>query len=432
MIVFVGLAAALAMAQGDGGTLTLDEALSIAYQNSYSVKTALSKLEKTRQQLNEAKGHFGPQVSLGATDTIYTPPIQTFGPTGPSEADAKQGTATIALPVDISGLINLGLRAAKASVAAAQDSVDAAKLDLKRDVRRSYFSLLQAEEVVRVDKQALASAQQRLKDTDAQFRAGTAAKVDVLRAQVQVSSAQIDLSTAIRNVALAKQSLNNTLSRPIETDFEPAPIASVPTMTQSAATLNAIAQKVRPDLNSLRENANVLALVTKAQEGGLKPSLSLSTTFSRNFNPTEGTRVSQTVGVIALTWPVFDSGITRSKVKEARQDEEQLKISIQQLGLGISLEVRSALTNINTASERLKLAEEQVTVAEEAFRLSNVRRDAGEGILVEVIDAQTDLTRARVALVSARYDYLAAYADLQRAVGIDQIQEATTNGGAQK
>lgn len=432
MSVLWGLVTAFAVSQGDGGQLTLEQALAIAYQNAFPVKTALSQLEKTRQQVNEARGHLGPQVTLGATDTLYAPGLQTFGPTSPAETSAKAGTATIALPVDISGNIGLALRAARAAVAAQEDNVEAAKLNLRRDVRKAYYNVLQAEEVVRVDQQALASAQQRLKDTEAQFRAGTAARVDVLRAEVQVSSAEIDLSTAKRNVNLAKQSFNNTLARPIETPFEPAPVTALPTVQASDTDLNNVAQKARPDLQGLKENAYVLALATKIQEGGLKPSLNFSATLQHNVDPSSGSRVSQTVGVIAISWPVFDSGITRAKVKEARQDEVQTQIAIQQLGLGISLEVRTALTNLRTAAERLKLAEQQVTVAEEAFRLSNVRRDAGEGILVEVIDAQTDLTRARQALVSARYDYLAAYADLQRAVGIDQVQDTTVNGGSPK
>ena len=433
MIVFWGIAAALTLAQGGSSpSLTLDEALSIAYQNAYSVKTALSQLEKTRQQVNEARGHLGPQVSLGASDTFYSPGIQTSGPSGAPQTSARQTTASVALPVDISGNIGLALRAARAAVSSQLDNVESARLNLRKDVRKAYYSVLQASEVVRVDQQALASAEQRLKDTQAQFRAGTAAKVDVLRAQVQVSSAKIDFSSAERNVTLAKQAFNSTLSRPIETAVELASVSDVPPVQSNAQVLADAAQKYRPDLMSLRETARVLELSTKAQEGGLKPTLSLSAEVQRNYSPAAGSRVSQTVGVIALNWPIFDSGITRAKVKEARQDELQTQIAIEQLGLGISLEVRSALTNLKTASEKLGLAAEQVMVAEEAFRLSNVRRDAGEGILVEVIDAQTDLTRARVALVNTRYDYLSAYADLQKAVGVDQIQNITAPGGAQK
>lgn len=432
MSVIWSLAAAVALSQGEGGKLTLDQALAIAYGNSYNVKTAQSKLEKARQQVNEARGHLGPSVTIGATDTLYSPALVTGGPGTPGMKDSKQATATVALPVDISGNVSLALRGARSSVAAQEDGVEAARNDVRRDVRQAYFRVLQAQEVVRVDEQALASAKQRLKDTEAQFRAGTAAKVDVLKAQVQVSSAQIDLTTANNSVSLAKQAFNNALSRPIEAPVDLEPVGDLPGLPPADSDLEGLAAQKRADLASLKETAHVLELVTKVQEGGLKPNLSLSATFQRNIDPADGSRVSQTVGVIAINWPVFDSGITRAKVKEARQDEAQTQIAIQQLGLGISLEVKSARTNLINAGERLKLAQDQVTLAEEAFRLANVRRDAGEGILLEVIDAQTDLTRARVSLVSARYDYLTAYANLQRAVGVDVLQTTPSNGDAKK
>jgi outer membrane protein TolC len=66
-----------------------------------------------------------------------------------------------------------------------------------------------------------------------------------------------------------------------------------------------------------------------------------------------------------------------------------------------------------------------VALAQEVFRLAQVRRDAGEGTYVEIIDAETDLTRARNGLVSARYDYLTAYAQLQRALGRDDVSGGT-------
>ena len=50
---------------------------------------------------------------------------------------------------------------------------------------------------------------------------------------------------------------------------------------------------------------------------------------------------------------------------------------------------------------------------------TEISLSAGEGIQLEVTDAQTELTRARTLLVSATYDYMTTYAQLQRALGTD-------------
>jgi outer membrane protein TolC len=126
-----------------------------------------------------------------------------------------------------------------------------------------------------------------------------------------------------------------------------------------------------------------------------------------------------------LNVPLFDSGATRARVKEARQDEEAAKIQLKQTQLNISQQVRDAFADLSSAQARLANAQRQVSLAEEVFRLAKVRQDAGEGTYVEVIDAETSLATSRNSLVSAKYDYFLAFSQLQHAMGNDNV-------GAQK
>jgi outer membrane protein TolC len=94
------------------------------------------------------------------------------------------------------------------------------------------------------------------------------------------------------------------------------------------------------------------------------------------------------------------------------------------LKLNISQEVRAALTNMANAMARQKSAIEQDELAKEVVRIARIRRDAGEGTVLEIIDAETQWTTAQNNLVNAMYDYYGAYSDLQRAVGADDIEAA--------
>jgi outer membrane protein TolC len=75
----------------------------------------------------------------------------------------------------------------------------------------------------------------------------------------------------------------------------------------------------------------------------------------------------------------------------------------------------------------LENAIEQVKLAEEVYRLAKVKQDAGAGTYYEVVDAESQLTLARNGQVSARYDYLTSYSQLQRAVGQDDIAAAAVS-----
>jgi outer membrane protein TolC len=60
----------------------------------------------------------------------------------------------------------------------------------------------------------------------------------------------------------------------------------------------------------------------------------------------------------------------------------------------------------------------------EVVRIARVRRDAAEGTVLEIIDAETTLVNARNAVINAEFDFYAAHADLQHAIGADDIDAA--------
>jgi outer membrane protein TolC len=122
-----------------------------------------------------------------------------------------------------------------------------------------------------------------------------------------------------------------------------------------------------------------------------------------------------------VSFPIFDSGITRAKVKQAREDEKLNATNLEQTRLAVSQEVRAAYKNLQTARERLAAAEEQLRLANEVLRIAQIRSDAGEGTTLEIVDAQTQVTAAGNTVVQARFDYLTSYAELQRAAGQDSL-----------
>lgn len=401
------------------GKLTIDEALRIAEQNAFEVRIARSSVEKTRQQVNEVRGNLGPQVRVTTAYTRFDKEIKAEGSVV-RPFDQTESQLVLSMPLDITGVLKRGLAASSIAVKVAQANLASERNDLRLNVRSAYFDVLQAQAQVKVFEEALDSAQKRLRNTELEYQAGAKARVDVLRFQTQVQQAESDLIAAKNGLSLSKNAFNNTLGRPIETPFELVEESALPTVEGDEKSLAETAAKNRPELRAFRYNAEVLKNIRIAEERGLLPSLSFSAIHSRNWNAQgQSTQDQSTFGQINLSIPVWDSGITRARVKAARQDEEQNKIRTEQTELAISLEVRQAYTNLANAKARWDVAKKQVEFAAESFRLANVRYEAGEGILLEVTDAQAELTRARVQLVAATYEYLTTYAQLQRALGTD-------------
>lgn len=421
MITLIGIGAALTLLQQQPQKLSLTDALRIANQKAFSLKISDSNIEKANQRIKEARGALGPKLTLDASYTRFDK-AQTTDFNGNTivtrPVDSKDAKLTFNMPFDITGVTGKVVRGAMVSRQIQILSRAAVKNDLDLAVKRAFLQVLQAKAQQQVAQEQVDLTKERLANVQKEFDAGARAKVDVLRLETQVKQSETDLITTQNNLVLAKQVLNNTLGRPIETPFD----VEDPTFWQptglSDDELVALATNQRPELQANLMQIDLLALLREAEERGNLPSLNLSMNHSRTFGQTGfGTSSGSTVGVLALSWPIFDSGITRARVKQARQDEVQAKIQREQLTLGISLEVRQARTNLENANSRLAVAKKAVELAQETYRLQSLRFASGEGIPVEVADASTELTRAKSNLVAAQYDYLRAIAELERAIG---------------
>lgn len=426
MPIWLGLSL-FAAAAPQTGPMTMDDAVRAALQNGYSVLIAQTRVARQQAAIGEAAGQLGPRANVGANYTRYD--RQGTASVGgqsvvTSPIDTKSFSLGGSIPIDISGTLHHQVGAAKANFRATQENFVTAGNDIKLNARDAFLQVLRAQKLISVQQQALTDAQEQLKNTQLLEQGGVAAHVDTLRAQSQVQQAQSDLIAAQNALAIANANFNAVLARPIDTPVDLVDIAALPPQPAQEAKLREDAHKRRPEARSLLQVRQALAEVRRAEQGGLLPTLNFSVNYNRNLDTGAFSQPYTLAGTFTFALPIFDSGVTRARVREARQDEEQARIQYEQTLESISQEVRQAMANLTNAQQRLESATKQVQYADENLRLARLRYQAGEGILLQVTDAETLLTQARNQEVTARYDYLTSYAQLQHALGTDDVDAA--------
>ncbi len=417
--------------------MTLDQALEIAHSNAFDVKTSESQLRQAQDRVNEARGLLGPRVVLGGSYTRFDRGITATtsggggggGTTVIQPIDQKQATAQLTMPIDITGTLSKGVAGARAAVNASRENLAATENVLNLDVRTAYYGVLRAQALVGVAQQEVANSKQAVTTEQQQETAGVVAHVDVLRLQAQLAQSQSDLIAAQSGLALAKESLNNTIGRAIENPFDVEEPTTLPSVTADESSLVQAAESRRPEIKAIEYQLEELKWLTRIQGAGLAPSLNLSANFDRNLAPAGNTRASTAFATLGLSWPIFDSGLTHARVKEAQENEKQAQINEQQLQLGVSLQVNQAITGLVNAKSTLEVAQTQVTAAAETYRLAQVQLKAGVGTSLAVSTALTALVQAQQSLANARYNYLTAFAQLQQAVAADDPNAAATGQG---
>jgi outer membrane protein TolC len=122
------------------------------------------------------------------------------------------------------------------------------------------------------------------------------------------------------------------------------------------------------------------------------------------------------VGLTA-NWNVWDWGATHDAVLEAERAKTRASLQTNALADQIKLDVRKRWLEAKTQFDSLAVAQQQQQTAEEAYRLQKVKLDNAAATTTDVLDAETDVGRARLAFATARYDYYLALVALARSVG---------------
>ncbi len=403
--------------------LTLDEAIQIALRNNRAVQISERNLDKSRNAVREAKGNALPQIQGNATYTRFDRVATAqFGPQRIRLGNIENRTARITLTqvIDISGIVKTAIRAASVFVSISELEYERTRNDTILQVTQAYQGVARADEFIRVAEEALKNAQERLRIIRAQVDAGVAAQFDLLRAETAVAQAEQAVLNARNQRELAVATLNNLLGRDLNTSAQVVKPTELPPMQE--AELDALTQQAyqnRPEILAAERGVELARVNIQNARRGILPSIVV--TGQADFNLSTSTfnpRRESYTGIVVLSVPIWDSGITRAREAQARDDLEIAQIRLQQAKEGVALEVRQAYLNLQDAQKRLVVAQKGLEQATEALRLARVRFEAGVSPQLEISDAELAFTQAQTNLVNAQFDYLDAYAALQRAIGV--------------
>jgi outer membrane protein TolC len=284
------------------------------------------------------------------------------------------------------------------------------------NVQQAYFSLQQAQRLVKVNEEALTQFKQHLDLAKGRFEAGVAAKVDVTTAGVDLSNARLNLITAKNNALIARVTLNNAMG--IQTT-NPYRVLDPSRGEAYQITLDeavARAMQLRPEMISQRAQERAAEAAIKAAQGNFFPTVTSSASYS--YSATDFPLVYNWNFAGTVNIPIFSGFLTQQQVAQARANLLMTKANGDVLRQNILLEVSQALLNLEAASERLEVTKITVTQARERLDLVEGRYKAGLSNAVEVTDAEVVLVTAQVNDVVAMSNYQSVKAALDKAMGI--------------
>lgn len=442
----MGLAVAMSQAAPagplDDGVLTMDEAVTVALTEGFTVRRAQQATARAEAQSRAAEAALGVSASfsgsygwfdgtagsttVGGSFGGTTGGTRQDGGTGETGGGSRVNTfnqlvVSASKVFDISGRIRAGIRATDWFVEASKVGEAVAANGVRGDVRSAFLQALRAQEFVEIQTAVRNGIVARLEKTKAAFDAGAVPQFDVLRLENALVQAERNLLDAQQALELSKRSLLNLMATDGDINFQLEAPAPLPGDLAEDSALVQRALTERPELGATSAQIQAYLALEDQAKTLYAPTLALSAQQTYVVG-TEGSSDSKsTLALINLSIPLYDSGSSRANRDAARANTVDAEISKEQLSLDIVLQVRAALTNLNSARASLVLAENSLKLAREALRLANLRYDEGAGPLLDVLVSINDERAAAAAVADARFADRLSLAELQRALGTDKL-----------
>jgi outer membrane protein TolC len=250
-------------------------------------------------------------------------------------------------------------------------------------------------------------------------KAGTSPSIDALRAQVELKSQQQQWIQAKNDFAIGKLSLARVIGLALGQQFEltdKSPYQPFAGLTVDDALKRAY--ESRSDFQAALASVRAAEYSRKAAAAGYLPSLSFSADYGLvGTYPEVSTHgVFDVRGTLAI--PIFQGGRIHGDVLEADARLEQSRRRLENLRAQIDADVRTALLNLQSAEERVAVAQSGVDLAEQTLLQARDRFTAGVADTIEVVQAQEAVARAHESYISSLYSDNYAKISLARALGL--------------
>jgi outer membrane protein TolC len=436
-------AALLSLTPGaDAEPLSLQECVQLALRNNLVVEQAAGNVRAADADVMGARAAFLPTLRMSASATRREGAGGDIGElTRAAGVDstvnidsllAAQGEPPEETRYSVDASANLLLFDGLGNVASYQqasrnrNAARSRELDARQGVvyetERRFFEVLKTAELLDVQEEAANLSEEQLKKTRAMKELGAATQADVYKGEVDFANNRLEVLRAERNREVAIGSLATYLGldpgaglevRATDLDLETD-------IDQGSAVERAL--ELNPQLKASRSQERALEAGVTAAKSGRWPSVSAF--YGANYfdddivfrDLVRDEPITRSYG-LSMSIQVFDGLVTKSRIRRAQSDLVTARRSTESVERDVRFEVRQAWLDLQIIREAIRVSEEAVRSSEEDLRLAQERYKIGEGTILDVIDAQVNLTRSRSNLVNATYDRRLAVSRLHDAIG---------------
>ena len=409
------------------GKLNVEDAVKLTLAHNKMLQQTLEERNLAEGQLVSSRSAYLPNLSLSTQyrrdETVPSFDIPGIGHVQIGNVNSYSAALTVTQPIYAGGAIRAQVQLARLSSLLADQTVRAATQDVVYATETAYYNLLLSQHLVDISTEAVRAAKVHLADVEKKRAGGVASNFDVLRAQVELSNFEADLIRSKNAINIARASLIKTMGISQDSDFVLsdefvyAPVKVVMDEAVKTAYTN------RPDLYSREYQIRQQREQLRIARSRYLPTVSGYFTNSwanpspTNFGSSESTWGRIWQAGVQGAWPLFDGFQREGNIIQQQARLKQAQIGLVDAEETAVFELTQAILSMENAEEFVQSQRMNLTRATEGLRLAEVGYQQGVNTQVEVIDAQSALTTARVNYYQSIHAHVVAKLAVERAMG---------------
>jgi len=410
----------------------------LAYDASYAASQAAYRA--AQEKAPQARAGLLPNVNLNANARYNNSDSSAFG----SSSYNSHGWGVSAAQPIYRGQNFIAYDQAKVSVQLAENQLKTAEQDLVLRSARAYFDVLLAQDALVFIGAQKAAITEQLASAKRNFEVGTATITDTHEAQARFDLATAQEIAAQNDLEIKRRALHTLSGKTVNTlaALTAKPVLTTPAPADMGEWVKR-AQEQNLQVRISRQAKQIADQEIERARAGHHPTLDLAASYndSRNQN-LGGAQVDSKTGVIGLELaiPIYQGGLTSSKVREAVANQEKSRQQLEDATRNSAFQTRQAYLNVTSSEAQVRALEAALASSQKSLESTQLGLEVGVRTNVDVLNAQQQLTSAKKDLAAARYNFLLSVLNLKAAAGtlsatdleeIDKLLSAAKSASAE-
>lgn len=314
------------------------------------------------------------------------------------------------------------VRASSANLLASEYDYAVTSSNVRLNLRTAFVGLLRAQDLVSITEQIALRRKQNVHLVRLRYEAGREHRGSLLTAQADLAQAELEVTQAKRNVALAQRQLTKELGREIFTPFMVQGSFEPAAMDRNRPDFEKLADTT-PFLNELVARKEAAKFGFRSATADFFPEIYATGSFGRSASQWPPENEQWSAGV-SLSFPLFTGGSRIAKVSKAKAQLKQAEADERSGRDSVLVTLEEAWTEFQNAIDKISVQQRYLQAAEERAKIANAQYSTGLISFDDWIIIENNLVSTEKAFLDSRANMLIAEANwIQARGGILEYEE---------